>query len=1287
MALAAAAAEAAEAAPAKGTGGHPDVSAPAVAAAAELSEPQEPTFFKEAAEAQAHVEAACASLGEGAEAEVALRSAAAAFARYQEFPQLLDAHLEAALTPLMSVVRGVAREQAKAQAPAQAHAQQQAAAGGTEAYVCGAARAGLRRTCVLVAAIAKVRGAKTVVRFLPREAADLEPALRLLGSCHSQEALRAAEAEGEGDSGVGNGGLWETRCVLLLWLSILVLIPFDLAVVDSALLGEAASGADTGAGSENSAPPVVRAIVARCTEYLGDSGWARDVAASLLGKLLTRPGSEGALSDFVQWARGTLEKCAGAPPATPREAFAVCGAAHALACIFKSGRREALLPYARGAWAAAGVLLAGGAGAAGGTLARLLATKLAQRVALVALRPTVAPWRYQRGCRSLEANLVAAAGEAGADTTSPSGAKPQAAVAAGTEADGDDEDFEMDEVAEELLEEVIEALLSSLRDKDTVVRWSAAKGLGRITGRLPSSLADDIVGSVLELLSPIEGDGAWHGACLAVAELARRGLLLPARLPEATPLVATALAYDVRRGAHSVGSHVRDAAAYCCWAFARAYAPDIMADHIRALAPPLIVAACLDRELHCRRAAAAAYQECVGRLRNVPDGLALVRVVDYFAVGQRQVAYLDVARQAAAFEAYRRALLEHALRVTLPHWEATTRRLASLALARLAELDPEWASAVALPELCARCLSKEIIERHGAVIGVAELLPALKDAGAELPAEVASKAAALVGDIEKARLYRGKGGELMRAAVCRLVGGSAEARLPLKKSAFEGHLATISEALRHPSDTVRAAAAAALPPFCEKRLLDGDRCIKVPAGQSIANTFVGMVREENVAARRGGALALAALSPELLAPHGERVLEAVGLACHLEEDPDERDAESRAAAARSLATLVASLPSLVERARAVVADLLVAMEDYSIDNRGDVGSWVREAALVSLERVAAQLLAAGELPDELALRCLGSLARQSAGRIDKVRAAAAERLVALAEACAARGVATVTAEALLAALPGRGRSVTWTASAAAFPAISPALAVADLRPPLLEGLLASAGGAADSLGTAARTALAEALKGGDGALRVAVAAEAAAVLERGGGPSKAAAAPMRAVEGLISARALDGGADAVWSARVAAAVKTECAGCRDVQKLMAAVSLLCALVGLRPACADSPSDEDLVASRQAFRQLSVLLVNRFPRVRRHASEQMYSRLLCVAPEDLGVEEDALDEAIDLLGDTRWDGDVTSVRATRDDVCRKVKVEPPTRKARGEGAPKKEAKAEHEYAALVNEAGY
>lgn len=78
---------------------------------------------------------------------------------------------------------------------------------------------------------------------------------------------------------------------------------------------------------------------------------------------------------------------------------------------------------------------------------------------------------------------------------------------------------------------MIDYLFESLRDKTTVVRWSAAKGIGRITSRLDIQMADDVVNAVIDLFSPNETEDTWHGGCLTLGELSRRGLLLPERLP------------------------------------------------------------------------------------------------------------------------------------------------------------------------------------------------------------------------------------------------------------------------------------------------------------------------------------------------------------------------------------------------------------------------------------------------------------------------------------------------------------------------------------------------------------------------------------------------------------------------------------------------------------------------------------------------------------------------------------------------------------------------------------
>ena len=53
----------------------------------------------------------------------------------------------------------------------------------------------------------------------------------------------------------------------------------------------------------------------------------------------------------------------------------------------------------------------------------------------------------------------------------------------------------------------------------------------------------------------------------------------------------------------SVGAHVRDAAAYVSWAFARAYAPATLAPILTSLAPHLLVVSCYDREVRWRAAA------------------------------------------------------------------------------------------------------------------------------------------------------------------------------------------------------------------------------------------------------------------------------------------------------------------------------------------------------------------------------------------------------------------------------------------------------------------------------------------------------------------------------------------------------------------------------------------------------------------------------------------------------------------------------------------------------------
>lgn len=156
---------------------------------------------------------------------------------------------------------------------------------------------------------------------------------------------------------------------------------------------------------------------------------------------------------------------------------------------------------------------------------------------------------------------------------------------------------------------------------------------------------NDLRQSYLDISST--SDSVWHGAALVIAEGSRRGLLSCTHLPRIVQCMVQALAYDQRKGSHSVGSHVRDAACYIAWSVARGFTAEEIEPHRVLFTESLLAQALFDREVHVRRAASAALQEAVGRWNSIPEGIPLITTVDYYAVATKRLAYLEVAATVA----------------------------------------------------------------------------------------------------------------------------------------------------------------------------------------------------------------------------------------------------------------------------------------------------------------------------------------------------------------------------------------------------------------------------------------------------------------------------------------------------------------------------------------------------------------------------------------------------------------------------------------------------------------
>ncbi|KAF7544693.1 hypothetical protein G7Z17_g9747 [Cylindrodendrum hubeiense] len=616
--------------------------------------------------------------------------------------------------------------------------------------------------CKILYTFCKIRGEKIIVRFLNVETKYLE--LLLL-------AIEESEQPSEDEESLTKW-TWEERYVVLLWLSHLLLAPFDLSTISSVDLQDIDTPEIPGMKWPDNLPAITVRMIPLAIKYLSTPGKERDAAKALLVRMATRRDMQqlGVLESLVSWSLTALRPQKDTPPQTT---YFYLGVLSFLAGVLRSSSDTSdMNPYLSSIFYAVHAISTIETELSktivSFALARKMILKVVRTVVVLLLRQT-----------------------------------PQ------------------DMTSTELTETAIGYLLESVADNDTPVRFAASKALSIITLKLDPDMASQVVEAVLESLNrnvlwtkttgakPTRDLSAvnnleWHGLTLTLSHLLYRRSPPAAQLSDIVHALLLGLSFEQRSmSGGSIGSNVRDAACFGIWALARRYATEELlaiptksvfaakahpaaSSILQVLGTELVITASLDPAGNIRRGASAALQELIGRHPDtVEQGIWVVQAVDYHAVARRSRAIEEVAVGTAKLASqYGEAVLD-----TILGWrgigdlDAPSRRVSGTAFGvltlQLSDTKPEgplacFRASIQLIEAHLKTLqARQVEERHGLLLCLASTLdcfPTLINRGSSvdisLVHQILTTASTILEDL-KATAYRRV--ELLAEAASRLV--------------------------------------------------------------------------------------------------------------------------------------------------------------------------------------------------------------------------------------------------------------------------------------------------------------------------------------------------------------------------------------------------------------------------------------------------------------------------------------------------------------------------------------
>ena len=554
---------------------------------------------------------------------------------------------------------------------------------------------------------------------------------------HIRVLLQSLEGGSHQSTAVQNGtrpvpqsSTWEEKYVKLLWLSHLLLAPFDLGTIVPATTYHSIDAKELveRAALPSKLPDVALRLARAGQANLHSAGKERDAAVMVLVRLANRADMQrlGLHEALIRWSLYQLRDAS--REESNLSEYNNIGILTFLARLIKSADPNAIAPYLLHVFDSVRKL---------NLLHSLRASALSRKAAIdVYSALSITSIRLDRSEESRLRNLSG-----------------------------------------HVVEDSVGDLLSALADKDTPVRQAASKALSKITLFLERSMAVDVIEAVVseladnvfwENIPELTSDGSqasqtstlrqrnltvvdslkWHGLVLTLSHLLFRRSPPATQLPSILNCLLLALRFEQRSSlGASLGSNVRDAACFGIWAIARRYssaellAIDTSAVHnvrtvgasssmLQLLALELIGAATLDPSGNIRRGASAALQELIGRHPDmVSNGISIVQIVDYHAVALRSRAMTQVALRVAKQNwIYRRVILAE-----LMTWRGIgavdddSRKLAAETVGLLTACESPSCAAETTRELwqsVAALDSSTAAKRHGFLIAMAAVVKA-----------------------------------------------------------------------------------------------------------------------------------------------------------------------------------------------------------------------------------------------------------------------------------------------------------------------------------------------------------------------------------------------------------------------------------------------------------------------------------------------------------------------------------------------------------------------------------